>query len=137
MPTTDIDVYVSRPTGGPVNLNDGVDYKIVEITPGARVMENTIEVSPFSNGGLLVASRVPMLETKMLVRCYGDTPADALSKFDVLVSAMQQFTYTITIEIGTRTEVLTCMPADLDPKWDPNLMRIGWLDVSITVPRQP
>lgn len=135
--SVELSVQVSRITGGPLELNDGVEYAIVGIDPGDVSPIVTYEESPVSNGAVPVRRKYPMGQARMTVRCYGANADACLAKKETVRAAFSQWGYTVTIVTGGYTDVLHCTYAAVSAPWDATAFNAGWIDVEVLVPRQP
>jgi hypothetical protein len=106
-----------------------------------------------SDGSVLIGARADREEGQLLIRVWGEVPADIIDQLADLEAAFNQWDYTVTITlIDYKASTLSnvsiieiwsgCTPANMERgnrgtyEID-KLKNGGWQDLRITVPKQP
>lgn len=136
-------VLVSRTllAGSPAALDinsKAAGYKIIQMQPGAEQPVNEIVDSKLSDGSVVVHTRMGTTTASLVVRVYGDTMAEIRDGVDDLILAFSQLKYTVTVGEGVETiAAWTGSPSVVEPDWDPDTVRGGWVDCRVSLLRQP
>jgi len=108
-----ISVVVSK-TGTDLQLNDGVKYTIVDISPGGRTWRRYTTEGRYQHGRKSIGEVIDTASLSLTVRVMGTSFANAMVNATAMRDALAQHEYTVTTVIEGVTQVFVCEPADID-----------------------
>ena len=139
-----VSVLISRVALGhaPLELEAPEDgYEVISIGPGARVMSLRHATSPVSDGAILVGATAGLETGRLTVRVSGSDADEILTRLADLERALNQWAYTVTVEIDDHTETWRCQPANyqrgLSGTYDAAALKGGWQELTAEIPRAP
>lgn len=104
---------------------------------GKSDVQNAVQEGRYTDGGILTASRRTMVTMIAEVRAYGSTHAEMLTNGDAFMRSVQQFGFTITLDLLTGTRSYRCIPASVEPRWERDEFKNKTLVYVASIPRQP
>lgn len=147
MSDIDLTVLVDRSALGlaPLNLNDGVLYKIgKQLLGGQLAWERTTISSPYVHGEETVHRRMQNVQEPLSVEVFGRTTDGALmtnstlqQNMATLWTAFQQDAFTVTVLLDDAIYTYQCEAAEMQVTWLGTRFTAKQGEVNFTVPRKP
>lgn len=117
-----VSLQISRPAGGPLELNDGSTYRIARaqgLEPGGRLWRRDTVSSPYYAGRQLVGAVLDVVTSTITVRVLSATLDGLQVAMQQMVDALSQAQFTATSLVGPGGHqwsfAWACEPADLVP----------------------
>lgn len=121
-----------------VVTSDGTSAaELVAWDPGRIERQVDFARSRWLPGGFPVSSRDEIVATSLAVRLEAADADAVLAIADAWVTAFGQLNYTISEDTGTLVTVYECFPASVQVSRDPELLDVGIVVVTVSIPRQP
>jgi hypothetical protein len=134
--TNALTVKVKRP-GSDLNLNSGA-RRVMDLTRGQRTITRELAESPLVDGAVLTGMRRGLAEEVIRVRCSATTSKTPMQVANEIIAAVTRWGYRIEVTVGTTPkETWRCLPADCSVNAAGPLLRAGYVDVTLSIPRQP
>lgn len=127
---------------GDLDLNDGTNYVVVRLGPGAKRRKRVSVNSDYVHGEVVVASPLQHGERLLRVRVLASSGASLFTKLMALDAAFSQSTYSVSGSLdGGSFTWDGCTPADLEPgeggEWDKMPLHSHQQEVEILIPSNP
>ena len=139
-----LSITVSRTLLGlqPLELNSTTNgLAVVTFGPGVRTMRLERATSPVTDGSVLTNATADMQMARMVIRAYGTDRKTILDRLATVENALNQWSYTITVTMGSYTESYICQPANhargASGVYQADTLNGGWQDLNADIPRQP
>jgi hypothetical protein len=126
----------------PLQLNSTTNgLAVVSFGPGVRTMRLEHATSPVTDGSVLTNATADLQTARLTVRAYGTDTKTILDRLATVENALNQWSYTITVTMGTYTESWVCQPANhargASGSYQADTLTGGWQDLNADIPRQP
>lgn len=130
---------VSTPTGGWLNLNDTVNYRMTSesFNSYTQSWRRTEVISPWIAGKYLVHAVPDAVEENVSVYVMGTSQVQARNAIDYLVACATQMSYQIRYELDEVRVTWDCLAADFTVEMSRELVNNAMAIVRLAVTRQP
>lgn len=114
MTDLDVQVTIGTPTG-PVLLESPGACEVVGVGVGGRTWRRVTVEGTYVHGRALVGAVLATQTLTVHLRVRGASWVAAMNRYQEIVDAVAQHTYTVTVAVEGRTDTYTCEPADITP----------------------
>lgn len=134
---------ISRPSGGPLELQAPGTYEVVGLGPGGRSWRRHTVEGRYQHGRALLGAVLDTMTVALVVRVYGASQSQISTRAQTLITAVSQMSYTVSVTLGGTGSVnyqWKCEPADVQiagGEFDKYHLMAGHQDYVLSIPRDP